>query len=95
MQDNRYEVDVDEKIGKMGIGYFSAVYEGTWRKRVVAIKVLATTTPHKLFTHKKHLNHPNVLELYRASSASAERGAALVLYRSVFPEREFRHLEER
>ena len=72
MQDNRYEVDVDEKIGKMGIGYFSAVYEGTWRKRVVAIKVLATTTPHKLFTHKKHLNHPNVLELYGASSASGE-----------------------
>jgi abelson tyrosine-protein kinase 1 len=73
---NRYEVDVDEKIGKIGIGYFSTVYKGTWRKRVVAIKVLATTTPRKLFTHEieiwKHLSHPNVLELYGASSASGE-----------------------
>jgi serine/threonine protein kinase len=68
-----YEVDIDEKIGKIGIGYISTVYKGTWRKRIVAIKALATTTPRKLFTHEieiwKSLNHPNVLELYGASRA--------------------------
>ena len=52
MRYNRYEVDVDKKIGKMGKGYFSAIYKGTWCKHVIAIKVLATTTPCKLFTHK-------------------------------------------
>lgn len=72
----RYEIDLDEKIGKIGIGYFSTVYKGTWRRRTVAVKVLATTTPRKLFTHEiaiwKDLNHPNVLALYGASSASGE-----------------------
>ena len=74
--DCRYEVDLDEKIGKIGIGYFSTVYKGTWRKRTVAIKVLATTTPRQLFTHEiavwKNLYHPNVLELFGASSAIGE-----------------------
>jgi abelson tyrosine-protein kinase 1 len=52
------------------------VYKGTWRKRTVAIKVLATTTPRKLFTREietwKSLSHVNVLELFGASSASGE-----------------------
>ncbi|KAI9457475.1 hypothetical protein BJY52DRAFT_1223837 [Lactarius psammicola] len=42
----------------------------------VAIKVLAETTPRKLFVHEveiwKSLYHPNVLELLGASSASGE-----------------------
>lgn len=67
---------MDENIGKIGMGYFSTVYKGTWRRRAVAIKVLATTTPHALFTREiaiwKQLAHPNVLELYGASSACGE-----------------------
>lgn len=73
---DRYEVDLDEKIGKIGIGYFSSVYKGTWRRRTVAIKVLASTTPRKLFKREiriwKKLSHPNVIELYGASSASGD-----------------------
>ncbi|KIM89615.1 hypothetical protein PILCRDRAFT_812439 [Piloderma croceum F 1598] len=72
----KYEVDLDEKIGRIGIGYFSTVYKGTWRKRTVAIKVLATTTPRKVFTREieiwKSLSHVNVLELFGASSAIGE-----------------------
>ena len=45
----RYEVNRDEKIG---MGGFSDVYKGTWRERVVAIKVLAPTTPRQLFVHE-------------------------------------------
>lgn len=45
----RYEVDREEKIG---IGFFSDVYKGTWRDRKVAIKVLAETTPRQLFVHE-------------------------------------------
>ena len=69
----KWEVDREEKIG---IGFFSDVYKGTWRGTVVAIKVLAPTTPIKLFVHEvgiwKNLSHPNVLELFGASSTSAE-----------------------
>ncbi|KAI0820557.1 hypothetical protein BC628DRAFT_1397178 [Trametes gibbosa] len=69
----RYEVDREEKIG---IGFFSDVYKGTWRDRTVAIKVLAETTPRQLFVHEvsiwKTLQHPNVLELLGASSASSD-----------------------
>ncbi|TFY60519.1 hypothetical protein EVJ58_g5101 [Rhodofomes roseus] len=69
----RYEVDREQKIG---IGYFSDVYKGTWRDRTVAIKVLAETTPRQLFIHEvniwKSLSHPNVLELLGASSTSSE-----------------------
>lgn len=75
----RYEVDREEKIG---IGFFSDVFRGTWRSphtltaRTVAIKVLAPTTPRKLFVREisiwKTLDHPNVLELYGASSASGD-----------------------
>ena len=69
----KWEVDREEKIG---IGFFSDVYKGTWRGTAVAIKVLAPTTPRKLFVHEveiwKSLSHPNVLELFGASSTSAE-----------------------
>ncbi|CCM05813.1 uncharacterized protein FIBRA_08047 [Fibroporia radiculosa] len=69
----RYEVDREEKIG---IGFFSDVYKGTWREHTVAIKVLAETTPRQLFIHEatiwKELQHPNVLELLGASSASSD-----------------------
>ncbi|KAA1466979.1 hypothetical protein DENSPDRAFT_63475 [Dentipellis sp. KUC8613] len=69
----RYEVDLEEKIG---IGFFSDVYKGVWREHTVAIKVLAETTPRKLFVHEisiwKTLSHPNVLELLGASSASGD-----------------------
>ncbi|KAJ3903739.1 hypothetical protein F5879DRAFT_803026 [Lentinula edodes] len=81
----RYEIDREEKIG---VGFFSDVYKGTWHtspslsfyssysSRVVAIKVLAETTPRSLFLREtaiwKKLSHPNVLELYGASSASGD-----------------------
>ncbi|KAF8890966.1 hypothetical protein BD779DRAFT_1515523 [Infundibulicybe gibba] len=69
----RYEVDREKKIG---IGFFSDVYKGTWRGRTVAIKVLAETTPRKLFVREvgiwKTLRHANVLELYGASSAAGD-----------------------
>ena len=69
----KWEVDREDKIG---IGFFSDVYKGTWRGMAVAIKVLAPTTPRKIFVHEveiwKTLSHPNVLELFGASSTSAE-----------------------
>ncbi|EIN05641.1 hypothetical protein PUNSTDRAFT_46534 [Punctularia strigosozonata HHB-11173 SS5] len=69
----RYEVDRDEKIG---VGFFSDVYKGTWRGRTVAIKCLAPTTPKAAFVHEiaiwKKLDHPNVQTLYGASSASSD-----------------------
>ncbi|KAJ7731571.1 hypothetical protein DFH07DRAFT_755579 [Mycena maculata] len=69
----RYEVDRDVKIG---IGFFSDVYKGTWRGRTVAIKCLAPATPRDLFLREvniwRELRHPNVLELYGASGASGD-----------------------
>jgi abelson tyrosine-protein kinase 1 len=69
----RFEVDLEAKIG---LGFFSEVYRGSWRAHTVAIKVLAETTPRKIFVHEveiwKKLYHPNVLELLGASSASGE-----------------------
>jgi len=69
----KWEVDREEKIG---IGFFSDVYKGRWRGMAVAIKMLAPTTPRKLFVHEveiwKTLLHPNVLELFGASSTSGE-----------------------
>ncbi|KDQ49984.1 hypothetical protein JAAARDRAFT_186654 [Jaapia argillacea MUCL 33604] len=69
----RYEVDREEKIG---IGFFSDVYRGTWHSHAVAIKVLAPTTPRQLFVHEiaiwKSLSHPNVVQLLGASSATGD-----------------------
>ncbi|KAF7289995.1 Protein kinase domain-containing protein [Mycena chlorophos] len=69
----RYEVDRDVKIG---IGFFSDVYKGTWRGRTVAIKCLVESTPRDLFLREvniwRELQHPNVLELYGASGASGD-----------------------
>jgi abelson tyrosine-protein kinase 1 len=69
----RYEVDLEAKVG---IGFFSEVYRGTWRHHTVAVKVLAETTPRKIFVHEveiwKKLYHPNVLELLGASSATGD-----------------------
>ncbi|KAH9011512.1 kinase-like domain-containing protein, partial [Lactarius hengduanensis] len=69
----RYEIDLEAKVG---VGFFSDVYRGTWLKRTVAVKVLAETTPRKIFVHEveiwKSLYHPNVLELFGASSARGE-----------------------
>jgi abelson tyrosine-protein kinase 1 len=69
----RYEIDLEAKVG---LGFFSDVYRGTWRGHTVAIKVLAETTPRKIFVHEveiwKSLCHRNVLELLGASSASGE-----------------------
>ena len=69
----RYEVDLEAKIG---FGFFSEVYRGSWRQHTVAIKVLAEMTPRKIFVHEveiwKQLYHPNVIELLGASSASGD-----------------------
>ena len=69
----KYEVDRESKIG---VGFFSDVYKGTWRGRTVAVKVLAETTPRKVFVREieiwKNLRHPNVLPLCGASSASGK-----------------------
>ena len=69
----RYEIDLEAKVG---VGFFSNVYRGTWRKQTVAVKVLSETTPRKIFLREvkiwKLLYHPNVLELFGASSASGE-----------------------
>ena len=69
----KWEVDREERIG---VGFFSDVYKGAWRGMATAIKVLAPTTPRKLFIHEveiwKTLSHPNVLELFGASSTSAD-----------------------
>jgi abelson tyrosine-protein kinase 1 len=69
----QYEIDRKENIG---VGFFSRVYRGTWCKRTVAVKVLSETTPRKMFLREveiwKSLYHPNVLELFGASSTSGE-----------------------
>jgi abelson tyrosine-protein kinase 1 len=69
----RFEIDLEAKVG---VGFFSDVYRGTWRKHTVAVKVLSDTTPRKIFLREvgiwKSLYHPNVLELFGASSASGD-----------------------
>jgi hypothetical protein len=88
---SRYEVFRHEKVGT---GFFSDVYRGTWRGRTVAIKLLAKTTPRDLFLREvgiwAALRHPHVLRLFGASSASGdppwfmvmplERNGSLVQY---------------
>ena len=69
----RYEVGLDNKIRS---GFFSNVYKGVWHDHVVAIKVLAETILHHLFTHKvaiwKKLSHPNVVKLLSALSTMGD-----------------------
>jgi abelson tyrosine-protein kinase 1 len=69
----RFEIDLEAKVG---VGFFSDVFRGTWREHTVAVKVLSETTPRKIFLREveiwKSLYHPNVLELFGASSASGE-----------------------
>ena len=68
-----FEIDLKEKAR---VEFFSDVYRGTWGKHTVAVEVLADTTPRKVFLREvgiwKSLYHPNVLELFGASSASGE-----------------------
>ncbi|PPQ73056.1 hypothetical protein CVT26_014648 [Gymnopilus dilepis] len=67
----KYEVEVKQRIG---MGFFSEVFHGTWKGRTVAIKVLSEATPSDLFVREikvwKSLDHPHVLKLYGASSAT-------------------------
>ncbi|RXW16863.1 hypothetical protein EST38_g8988 [Candolleomyces aberdarensis] len=67
----KYEVNREQQIG---VGGFSKVYRGTWNDRTVAIKVLKMKVTNKLFIREveiwKKLHHPNILELYGASSAT-------------------------
>ncbi|KAI5119647.1 hypothetical protein M0805_009008 [Coniferiporia weirii] len=69
----RYEVDLEEKIG---MGYFSDVYRATWRQHIVAVKVLALSTPQKIFVHEMNvwrtLEHPHVHTLLGASSTTGD-----------------------
>lgn len=69
----RYEVDREKLIGTR---FFADVYRGTWRGRTVAIKVLAETTPRDIFKRGvalwASLQHPHVLELCGASSATGD-----------------------
>lgn len=69
----KYEIDRQSQIG---MGFFSNVYQGTFRGQKVAIKVLTPTTPRTLFIKEvsiwKKLKHPNVLELIGASSATSD-----------------------
>ncbi|KAJ3980213.1 kinase-like domain-containing protein [Lentinula detonsa] len=69
----RSDVTFQERIGR---GFFSNVYKGTWRHRTIAIKVLEPTTHRDTFLSEinvwKSLNHPNILRLYGASDPNSE-----------------------
>ncbi|ESK93381.1 hypothetical protein Moror_1792 [Moniliophthora roreri MCA 2997] len=59
----------------IGTGFFSNVYKGAWRHRIVAIKILDRSTTEEAFMAEfdiwKSLNNQNVLRLYGTSGASA------------------------
>ncbi|KAJ3767719.1 kinase-like domain-containing protein [Lentinula raphanica] len=67
------DVTFQERIGR---GFFSNVYKGTWRHRTIAIKVLEPTTLRDTFLSEiniwKTLNHPNILRLYGASDPESD-----------------------
>ncbi|TFY55563.1 hypothetical protein EVG20_g9276 [Dentipellis fragilis] len=69
----RYEVEREQRIG---MGFFSDVYKGTWRDRTVAIKVLTDTAPREMFVKEaaiwKKLSHHHVLQLFGASSTTSD-----------------------
>lgn len=70
----RYEVDRFEMIGQ---GSFSRVYAGSWRDRVVAVKVLHDFTPASTFRREvelwRRLKHPQVVRMFGASSAHGSK----------------------
>ncbi|KAG6872774.1 hypothetical protein C0995_006694 [Termitomyces sp. Mi166 len=65
----KFEIDLGDVIGR---GFFSTVYKGKWATRIVAVKVLEVYTSKETFVDEvnlwKKLDHPNVLQLYGASS---------------------------
>ncbi|KAG6900061.1 hypothetical protein C0993_003547 [Termitomyces sp. T159_Od127] len=66
----KFEIDLGEIIGR---GFFSTVYKGKWSTRIVAVKVVEVCTSKESFVDEvnlwKKLNHPNILQIYGASSA--------------------------
>ncbi|KAL0952988.1 hypothetical protein HGRIS_007199 [Hohenbuehelia grisea] len=68
-----FEIDKEKQIGT---GFFATVFKGSWRRRIVAIKELVPSAPRNLFVHEveiwQSLHHPNLLELYGASSTTAD-----------------------
>ncbi|KAG6878245.1 hypothetical protein C0992_008377 [Termitomyces sp. T32_za158] len=65
----KFEIDLGEIIGR---GFFSTVYKGKWGTRVVAVKAVEVYTSKESFVDEvnvwKELKHPNILQLYGASS---------------------------
>jgi len=61
----------------IGQGSFSKVYAGSWRDRVVAIKVLHDFTPASTFRREvelwRRLKHPYVVRMFGASSARGSK----------------------
>ncbi|KAG6815372.1 hypothetical protein H0H93_010003 [Arthromyces matolae] len=81
----KFEIELGDIIGR---GFFSTVYRGKWGAHVVAVKVLEVHTSQEAFVDEvnlwKMLKHPNVLELYGASSAEGSMPWFLLDY----PERQ-------
>ena len=82
----RYKVNFETKVG---LAFFGEVYRGAWRWHTVAIKVLAESTPRKIFGNKdkiwKSLYSLNMIELLGASSVSDDRWLLVREYLS-FPD---------
>lgn len=61
----------------IGQGSFSRVYAGSWRDRLVAIKVLHDFTPASTFRREvelwRRLKHPQVVRMFGASSAHGSK----------------------
>ncbi|KAF5366667.1 hypothetical protein D9757_012756 [Collybiopsis confluens] len=57
-------------------GFFSNIFKGSWRHRIVAVKVLELTTECDAFKSEieawKSLNHPNILRIYGASDPNQD-----------------------
>ncbi|KAF9269782.1 kinase-like protein [Marasmius fiardii PR-910] len=66
---SKSQVSCQEFIAR---GFFSQVYKGTWRHRMVAIKIVEASTPHHEFVNElqvwKDLTHPNILRLFGTSN---------------------------
>ncbi|KAF5391061.1 hypothetical protein D9757_003090 [Collybiopsis confluens] len=65
---SKNDITFQELIGR---GFFSNVFKGSWRHRIVAIKVLERATERDVFVSEikawKSLSHPNILRIYGAS----------------------------